>query len=515
VNIGGVAEVARLVGVSRQRLAKLRERGDFPDPLAELAQGPVWDLDAIFAWKNSGLRQPGPGRPTVAGAPVVLGDRFILEQPRIGRGGFADVYRAIDRKRPNQVASVVAVKVLRNVDEVDPEAIRRFRRELRILVELDHPNVIPVLAHGDADDGLWYAMPLATASLADRVARICGHPKLISDVVRQVSEGLGYLHSKKILHRDLKPGNVLLTATGAWAISDFGLALETERKSTVLTSTLRAGMGSHWYTAPEQWRDARNVDQRSDIYSFGKILQELVTGELPIDSHMPAGIFRSIFHKATGQRDRRYGSVYDFATAVDVAVSALDGSLETAEEFAERVFERVKVPRPALSDLRELWTWAQGLDEASAEEMNAFLQVFPVLSGYSIAHMWGLGQSQFIRLFDQYCTGLSEREFKFDLCDLHAEFCEGIYRQVQDARVLTLLAATLPDLAERHDRWHVRRILVELLQEVRDGESAIAALEGLREAPSRSIVWSFSDFSLRSLHPVLRDGIAEITKAMR
>ena len=99
-------------------------------------------------------------------------------------------------------------------------------------------------------------------------------------VMREVCAGLAYIHKMRILHRDLKPENVLRTDRGTWAIADLGLAREVAETTVRLTATADA-MGSAFYTAPEQWRDAKRVDERTDIYSAGKILQALVTGDAP------------------------------------------------------------------------------------------------------------------------------------------------------------------------------------------------------------------------------------------
>jgi hypothetical protein len=175
VRLGGLTEVAAELGVTPQRIAVLRQRADFPDAVGEIAQGPIWDLDVVRAWNGSGLRQKTAGRPKAEVATRTLGGRFLLEVPPIGSGGFADVYRATDRKTDE----LVAVKILRDTASVDPEVIKRFTRELRLLQGLKHPNVISIIAHGETDGGdVWYAMPLAQGSLADFVDKIGGSPPL-------------------------------------------------------------------------------------------------------------------------------------------------------------------------------------------------------------------------------------------------------------------------------------------------------------------------------------------------
>jgi eukaryotic-like serine/threonine-protein kinase len=505
--LGGVAEVAELLSVSRQRVAKLRERPDFPDPVGELAQGAVWDLDAVEAWNGSGLRQSG-GRPTSAVASRTLGGRFILEEPKIGRGGFADVYKARDKKRPGP-SDYVAVKVLHDIAALDPEAIRRFKRELRLLEALEHPNVIQVIASGDtADEGVWYAMPLAQGSLADSIEEFGGKDAQILDLMRQVCAGLAHVHDEGIYHRDLKPGNILRTADGGWAISDFGLAVEVERNTTVLTSTLRAGLGSYWYTAPEQWKQARSADERSDIFSLGKILQELVTGEYPIGNEMPASTLRPVVEKATSNNPaQRFPNAAAFLAAVERAIATPDERWETPEDVAKRLFERVRLPKPAAAALEEFFTWAQGLDENDTDDMRALTQVLPWISSWSIGQLWADDSGSFTRVFERFADHVSQFGFEWGFCDVLADFIRQAIEITENGKVLRSGVRALAELGERHNRWHVRDVLTSVLQSVRSGEDALVAVEGLRAVAPSTVRWSINDFSLRSLHPVLRTGI--------
>lgn len=510
MRMGGVTEVAQLLGVSRQRLTKLRERADFPDPIGELAQGPVWDLDAIESWNGSGLRS-GSGRPRTEVAERTLGGRFVLEEAYIGRGGFADVYRAIDKKRTGSNPTPVAVKVLRDVETVDPEAIRRFQRELRLLEGLAHPNLIPILGQGaTAVDGIWYAMPLAQGSLVDFLHELQNKPAKILDLMRQICAGLAYVHAQGIFHRDIKPGNILRTEAGGWALADFGLAVEAERQTTALTSTMRAGLGSWWYTAPEQWKDARTANHLSDIYSLGKVLQELVTGESPVNNEMPAGPFRPIVVHATENRpERRYPSVADFLAAIERAVEAPKGQWETAEDTAQRLLERVRLPKPAREDLGELLAWAQTLDEDNDQDMLALSRVLPWVSSWSIRQLWAADSGAFQRIFERYSEHIASRGFGFDYCDVLANFSGNAVEQTADAGVLRATVRSLAELGCSHNRWHVRDVLTGLLQGIRDPEMVIAAIEGLQAASDEAVSWAVTDFTLRSVPAVLRKAVEQ------
>ncbi len=512
MRMGGVTEVADILGVSRQRVAKLRARTDFPDAIAEIGHGPIWDLDEIEAWGGSGLRLSS-GRPRAESAARTLGGRFVLEEPRIGHGGFADVYRAVDRKQAHRNTAPVAVKVLRDVGNVEPEVIRRFQRELRLLESIRHPNIVPILGQGQtSSDGIWYAMPLAQGSLVEFAEEIHARNALILDLMRQVCAGLAHIHEKAIYHRDLKPGNILRFEDGRWAISDFGLAVESERQTTALTSTLR-GVGTPWYTAPEQWRDARGVNHLADIFSLGKVLQELVVGETPVNDDMPPGQLRPIVQKATASRpEQRYASVEDFLAALASAIEAPTGKWETAEDTAQRLLERVRLPKAAEAELDELATWALALDEKDEDEMTALVRVLPWISTRSIRYLWATDQQAFLRIFIHYSSHIETGTFSFDYCDVLADFSRRAFKETGDPDVLREAIRSLVELGRHHTRWHVRDVVTTILQAIREPEPALAAIEALRTADPDVVEWALSDFSVRSLPPILRNGIEDLIR---
>lgn len=509
VRLGGLTEVAAELGLTPQRIAMLRQRPDFPDAAGEIAQGPIWDLDVIKAWNGSGLRQKKAGRPRSDLTIRTLGGRFILELPAIGSGGFADVFRATDRK----TGDVVAVKVLRETATVDPESISRFRRELRVLEGLTHPNVISVIAQGETDDqDVWYAMPLAQGSLADFIEKVDGNPPLIVDIMRQICAGLTYIHGNGVYHRDLKPANVLRLESGEWAVSDFGLAVEAERGTTPLTSTLRAGMGSWVYAAPEQWARARSADHRSDVYSLGKILQELVTQEYPVNTEISPGPLRPIVERATANSPTgRYNSVAEFLEALERALDTHEEyeNWETREQTAERLRDRMLSPSTTPADLIEMLEWAAALDESDDDDMKALSRVLPWGTSSSIDFLWNQDRGAFRRMFERFTDYMKRTSFSFEYCDTLANFMRRAVDVLGDSSILRMAVAALAVLGPDHSRWHVRDVLVSVLQDVKSEEMSMAAIEGLRSVSRGQVSWSITDFTVRTLPPAIRAGIAD------
>jgi eukaryotic-like serine/threonine-protein kinase len=514
VRLGGLTEVADVLGMSTQRAATLRQRPDFPDPVGEIAQGPIWDLDVVAEWNNSGLRQTKAGRPKSEVRTRTLGGRFLLEPDPIGGGGFAKVFRATDRK----TGELVAVKVLRETAALDPEAIKRFQRELRILETLDHPNVISVISQGETDDReIWYAMPLAQGSLTDFLDEIGGQQKLIVDVMRQVCIGVSYVHDRGVYHRDLKPANVLRLSNGDWAVSDFGLAVEAERGTSPLTSTMRAGLGTRVYAAPEQLARARIADHRSDVYSLGKILQELVTQNDPVDTEIAPGPLRSVIETAISNNpDARYQSVEPFREALERALQAHEeySSYESQDQAAERLRDRMRSPSITEADLIEMIEWAAALDESNHDDMMALTRVLPWCTRPSVNYLWTNHRTAFRRMYQRFADHMRHGAFSFEYCDVLADFAQRAVIGTKDSSILRTTVAALVHLGHYHNRWHVRDVLVGVLQGVKSAEMSLAAVEALQSADSDALAWSISDFALRTLSPAVRANV-ETLRATR
>jgi serine/threonine protein kinase len=226
-----------------------------------------------------------PARPR-GPEPEELGPHFAAYsiEGRIGSGGMGAVYRA----RHKGLDRPVALKVLhRDVAEL-PGFAARFEREARTLAALEHEGIVRVHDVGRA--GPWYflAMELVEGvSLRELLREREVSPREALSIVVQICEALQYAHDRGIVHRDVKPENVLLDAKGRVRILDFGLAkLLGERAPEALTRSAEV-VGTPHYMAPEQWERPRAVDHRADIFSLGVLFYELLTGELPVGRFAP------------------------------------------------------------------------------------------------------------------------------------------------------------------------------------------------------------------------------------
>jgi len=207
----------------------------------------------------------------------------------LGEGGMAAVYKAYQPA----VDRYVAIKVLPRQYAADADFTARFQREARLLAKLQHPHILPVFDYGQTEGYTWLVMPFVpSGTLTDLLT---GQPlplPRIRQIISQIGEALSYAHTHGLIHRDVKPSNVLLDESGNCLLSDFGLARMTEG-SLKLTMT-GAVLGTPAYMSPEQGM-GRPLDGRSDVYALGVILYEAVTGRVPYKAETPvAVIFKHI-----------------------------------------------------------------------------------------------------------------------------------------------------------------------------------------------------------------------------
>jgi len=196
----------------------------------------------------------------------------------LGRGGMGEVWLA----RQVSLGRKVAVKVLPPRLAKDPEFVTRFDKEATALAALNHPNIIQIIDRGVEGQHYYFVMEYVEGRSLREVMRELSPPEALR-VAMQVARAIESAHDKDIIHRDLKPENILLDGRGHVKVADFGLAgIRSGSDSRLQLTATSVAMGTLNYMAPEQRRDAKNVDGRADLFSFGVVLYELLTGELPV-----------------------------------------------------------------------------------------------------------------------------------------------------------------------------------------------------------------------------------------
>ena len=215
-----------------------------------------------------------------------IGRYHILEQ--LGEGGMATVYKAYDTRLDNEVA----IKFIRAgafpADSL-PRILKRFQIEARKMAQLTHPNIVPVTDYGEFEGSPYLVMRYLPGGT---LKRMMGSPILFAEAVKiiiPIADALGYAHSKGIIHRDIKPSNILITEGGQPLLSDFGVAKVLESEETLDLTATSMGVGTPEYMAPEMGVQG-HFDHRSDIYSLGVVLYEMITGRVPFTADTPIAV---------------------------------------------------------------------------------------------------------------------------------------------------------------------------------------------------------------------------------
>jgi len=285
-----------------------------------------------------------------------LGRYHILEQ--LGEGGMATVYKAYDTR----LETDVAVKVIRT-ENILPStlerSLKRFEREAKALARLTHPNIVKVTDYGEYEDKPYLVMPyLPGGTLKQKL----GKPIPWQEAARlllPIARALDFAHRQNMIHRDVKPSNILITADGEPMLTDFGIAKILDLEETADLTGTGMGIGTPEYMAPEQWTG--KTSNQSDQYALGVVLYEMLTGRKPYSADTPAAI---LLKQATEPLPRpsqfarempekverlllkvlarnpadRYASMGDFAAALE---SALSGSAMPARQQPVRPRERM------------------------------------------------------------------------------------------------------------------------------------------------------------------------------
>ncbi len=264
----------------------------------------------------------------------ILGKYELVQ--KIGRGGMSSVYKAIDVTNER----VVAVKVLPPGLAEEENFKARFQREAQVLMGLRHPNIVPMLDFGEADDIFYLVMPyMQVGTLRQRLRKGPLKPEDGAHIIEQMASALQYAHDSGVIHRDVKPSNILIDDKGNAWLSDFGTAYVHEATAQLTGSGL---IGTPHYMAPEQAR-GEPVTPRTDEYALGVILYQMCTGQLPyeadtplaiamkhaneplplprlVNENLPEAIEGVIIRALAKNPDDRYESVVEFSAAFNEAL---------------------------------------------------------------------------------------------------------------------------------------------------------------------------------------------------
>jgi len=288
--------------------------------------------------------------------PKTLGKYELHEE--LGRGGFGTVYRATDKV----LGRDVALKVLHPQLTTDPDFLEKFRNEARLVASLNNPNIVTIYDLGETDGRVYIAMQyMAGESLKRRLEKSGAIPleetlRIISDVCN----GLQSAHKRGLVHRDIKPGNILFDEDGKAVIGDFGLARAVQQSSTTAASSA-GGVGTPAYRAPELWLGKPPASPATDIYSLGCVLSEMLSGRVLFDGEstdvvitqhlvtgpqipddLPENVIHVLRRMLAKEPNERYSNIYSLDESLEL--------LEPLKQLIEFVPTQKKLIMPELTE---------------------------------------------------------------------------------------------------------------------------------------------------------------------
>jgi predicted Ser/Thr protein kinase len=300
----------------------------------------------------------------------LISGRYELEE-LVGSGGMSSVYRAHDRL----LERTVALKILHEQFTSDDAYVERFRREARAVAQLAHPNIVTVIDRGEQDGRQFIVFEYVDGMNLKELMTQEGpvSPGEAIELALQVARGLSFAHENGLVHRDVKPQNVLLDTDGRAKVTDFGIAHAVDVDGMTITGTI---MGTSNYIAPEQAR-GQAVDEQTDVYSLGCVLYELLAGDVPFEGdNFVAVAMRHVNDPVPSVRDlrpdvpprldwaiqqamakdhhERFDSMADFAAELEACHAELDGNEGATMVVAPRSRPGARSRRPA----RERRRWS-------------------------------------------------------------------------------------------------------------------------------------------------------------
>jgi serine/threonine-protein kinase len=260
-------------------------------PLISVTTGMIRSMGATTAAATMKLTQPGATAPQNAPVDLTQGQTFANRyriELILGRGGMGVVYKALD----TQLDEIVAIKTLPgDVMQRSPEDLERFKREIRLARKITHRNVLRTYDYGEADGVYFISMEFVRgytlSELLDEAKQRQMAPRVVMGIARQICRGLQAAHEQGIIHRDIKPQNVLIDAKGEVKLMDFGIARVAESAEAMTQAGLI--VGTPHYMSPEQVQ-GRQLDPRSDVYSMGVLIYEMLAGRRPFESSSLTGV---------------------------------------------------------------------------------------------------------------------------------------------------------------------------------------------------------------------------------
>lgn len=393
----------------------------------------------------------------------------------VGTGGCAEV-RACDRKSDGKR---FAKKFLTRTSE---KMIRRFQQEVRILEKLDHPRIVKVIDTQLTTEPYWYVMPYYADPLKDLLPSIIGNADRVQKVFTAILDGMEYAHREGVIHRDLKSSNVMMNSDDDVVITDFGIGRVLDSEEDRVTAT-GAAIGSRSYGSPEQFTDAKHVDERSDIYCLGRLLYEMHTE--PLNSsvqsldRVPAHIAPIVAKCTQHKPEDRYQSVTELKQAWRAATSATSTGQPAGE--AKRLVGELSSTPTGRGNAEALLKLIAA-NEKNADILRDSLMELPPPTAAIMASIDGPAFQKMVHSFVDHITSQTWGATYLDRVGLQ---CGQMAIAVPDATVRAELMACLVLIGVEGKRYAALETLAQLLQSHRDQLEIRTICDRLTKIPAK------------------------------
>lgn len=413
---------------------------------------------------------------------------------KIASGGYGTVWEARDRSGDAPIVIKLPFPGL------DSDDISRFRREVRLQSQLEHDNILPILDYDVDSDQPWYAAPKAEKNLGDALPALSESDALT--LFGDALSGISFAHKNRVLHRDIKPQNVLIFPATPdrrrhARVSDFGLGRPYTRDTPFETES-HVGGGTPGFAAPEQWIDLRSVDHRADIFSLGRMLEYILqVTDLP-GSPLSRRLEYCIRTASAASPKDRYRSVDEFAADFKLAVerpTSLQRPVDTALEMVQGLIEEGNFEAEATRPL------AQFLLE-NRRDYRLMLSMMPRIPVSLLSSLLGQHTAAMLPVIEAYSAVLEE-PLALDSVLTSLRFLEEILSISEDGSIRELSLLTVVKVASHHDIAEANYIAVRCITSEAD-ESVVQSLAYSIRTDPQMASWCERNLGKASLPPVLR-----------
>lgn len=405
----------------------------------------------------------------------------------LGQGGFGQVYKVKSLSDGNLYA-------LKICTTDDPEDLRRFAREVRLMAGISSPHVVQLIDYDVTSAQPWFVMPLAKASLATYIPKLKANHVFTLKIFLTICEGIKAIHSAGQFHRDIKPPNVLIMDDDSVIVSDLGLGTFEKRDSTILTAS-NIYMGTEGYIPPEYKLPGgtKNADARGDVFQLGKMLYEILTGEDPIlvDIHALSSPLMYIIQKATKERaSERFQSVSELMDAVNNYIASLDVNAHPIKAFESYIDTAKAMAAQGQYDRTVIAKIIASIRAVEKDE-DQFFELIDKIPKDIVKKIVIDFDADFNHLFYIYQTGImnyiSNFSLGFEYAETIADLMKIIFQSSKDLEVkkhalkINLLTSVY------YNRYYAMGIFDDLLIGIKnDQEAAVLATMLMEEADSFS-----------------------------